>query len=64
MDRKTCAYGTVRNYRKIDIYTGVHGVWRYACSTTWARTCREARSVYAEKHNMRLENVKCYFAKD
>lgn len=64
MSRKTCAHGTFNNYPKIHIYTGVHGTWSYACSTTWARSCREAQAVYAKKHNMRLWDVKCYFAKD
>lgn len=33
------SYGNKRDYRKIDIYRD--GV--YVCSTTWAKTCREAR---------------------
>lgn len=40
------AYGDKRDYRKIDIYT-VQG--RYLCSTTWARTLKEAKQRYAEK---------------
>lgn len=39
-------YGDKRDYRKIDIF--VYG--RYVCSTTWARTCREAIARYIERH--------------
>lgn len=64
MSRKISTYGTFSNYPKIHIYTGAYGVWRYACSTTWAMSCKEAQAVYAKKHNMSLGDVKCYFAKD
>ena len=37
-------YGDKRNYRKIDLfYNGA-----YICSTTWARTCKEAKAVLLE----------------
>lgn len=64
MDRKNCPYGVFNNYPKIHIYNCVNGVWGYACSTTWARSCKEAQAVYAKEHDMHLENVKCYFAKE
>lgn len=64
MNRKTCSYGTFKNYPKIHIYIGAYGIWNYACSTTWARTCKEAREVYTKTHNLCLGNVKCSFAKD
>lgn len=32
------AYGEKRDYPKIDLYIG----GKYACSTTWARTLKEA----------------------
>jgi hypothetical protein len=42
MNRKTCPYGTFRDYPKINIF--VNG--NYKASTTWARTCREAVTEY------------------
>ena len=39
-------YGDKRDYRKIDLfYDGT-----YICSTTWARTCREAKAVLLENN--------------
>jgi len=35
-------YGAKRDYPKIDIYAA--GI--YQCSTTWAKTCKEAREHY------------------
>lgn len=46
MNRKTAPYGTFSDYPKIDIYDRTTG--RYLCSTTWARTCREALWQYAD----------------
>ena len=34
-------YGDKRDYRKIDLFYG----GAYICSTTWARTCKEAKAV-------------------
>ena len=39
-NRKTAPYGTFRDYAKIRVYNRKTG--EYVCSTTWARTCREA----------------------
>jgi len=36
------AYGDKRDYPKIDIYA--QGI--YQCSTTWAKSCKEARERY------------------
>ena len=37
-------YGDKRDYRKIDLfYDGF-----YLCSTTWARTCKEAKAALLE----------------
>ena len=38
-------YGDKRSYRKIDIYVA----GKYECSTTWARTCKEAVEKYLER---------------
>lgn len=40
------AYGDKRNHRKIDIF--VDG--SYVGTTTWSRTCREAKQKFLEKH--------------
>jgi hypothetical protein len=52
-------YGDKRDYKKIDIY--VNGV--YVCSTNWAKTCKEAKEKYLEKHsNEKSESIKAYFS--
>lgn len=64
MNRKTAPYGTFLDYPKINIYVGAYGKLTYRASTTWAKTCREARTVYADKHGLCLGNVITRFAKD
>ena len=64
MNRKKAPYGTYRDYPKIHIYVGAHGahgVWNYVTSTTWARTCKEARAIYADEKGLCLGNVKALF---
>lgn len=46
MTRKTAPYGTYSDYAKIDIFRRDTG--DYVCSTTWARTCKEALWQYAD----------------
>ena len=41
-------YGDKTNYRKIDLYYG----GKYAASTTWSRTCKEAVDHYKEVNNI------------
>lgn len=44
------AYGDKRDFPKIDIFVDFgkgNGGLRYLASTTWARTCKEARERYA-----------------
>jgi hypothetical protein len=43
-------YGDKRDYRKIDIYKrdALTGRYAYICSTTWARSCREAMARYCQ----------------
>lgn len=53
----------MKQYRKIDIY--VNG--KYDCSTTWSKTCKEARARYLEKYKTALfmaktRSVKAHFA--
>ena len=39
-------YGNRRNFRKIDIYAKLHnGGLHYLATTTWARSCKEAREM-------------------
>lgn len=46
MNRKTAPYGYYRDYPTINIYRRDTG--EYVCSTTWAKTCREALEQYAD----------------
>ncbi len=64
MNRKNTPYGTYRDYPKIHIYIGGDGGWDYVASTTWARTCEEARAAYADVIGLCLGNVKAQFAKN
>ncbi len=48
------------NYKKIDIYF----MGAYVASTTWRKTCKEARKSYAEKQGISVKFVKAIFAKD
>ena len=53
-------YGDKRNYPKIDIF------WRglYRSSTTWSKTCREAKERFIDAHpNLLLADVKANFSK-
>ena len=63
MNRKNAPYGTYRDYPKIHICVGGQGIWKYAASTTWARTCKEARRIYADEKGLVLGNVKALLAK-
>lgn len=65
-ERYAAKYGDKRDYPKIDIYTRLgHGqLWRYCCSSTWSRTCREAKEVFTRKNSAYTEsNVKACKAK-
>ena len=64
MSRKNAPYGTYRDYPKIHIYVSAYGGWNYVASTTWARTCKEARVIYADEKGLCLGNVKALFAKN
>lgn len=64
MNRKNAPYGTYKDYPKIHIYVCAHGIWNYVASTTWARTCREARAAYADEKGLFMGNVKTLFAKN
>lgn len=52
-------YGDKRDYRKIDILV----CGKYACSTTWARTLREAKAQYFIKTpGVHIDNIKAIFS--
>ncbi len=63
MNRKNAPYSTYKDYPKIHIYVGASGSWNCVASTTWARTCKEARAAYADEKGLGLGNVKAFFAK-
>ena len=66
MNRKNAPYGTYKDYPKIHIYVYVvaYGSWHCVASTTWARTCKEARVIYADEKGLCLDNVQASFAKN
>ena len=63
--RSKLQYGDKRDYPKINIYARHDGRSDYLCSTTWARTCREAEEQYSQKYDTNPANVTIYarFAK-
>jgi hypothetical protein len=57
---KTVAYGDKRNFPKIEIF--VDG--EYKATTTWAKTCKEAKEKFLEQNpNISASQVKCSFKK-
>jgi len=57
-------YGDKRDYKKIDIFINN----KYECSTTWAKTCKEAITKYIDKNAIslfmaRARNIKANFSK-
>jgi hypothetical protein len=57
------AYGDKRDYRAIELFTRVgNGPWSYCATTTWSRTCKEAKARFLDWHgNLRPEHVKAAF---
>jgi hypothetical protein len=61
------AYGNKRDYPKIDIYIKTDSnQWIYRCSTTWAKTCKEAVARFKESSsfNPAMVGVKANFSKN
>lgn len=56
-------YGDKRDYRKIVIFVRHGKYFAYACVTTWAKTCKEARQKYYEAQYPRiaLADIRCRF---
>jgi hypothetical protein len=57
-------YGDRRDYPKIEIFVkDKDGVFQYKSTTTWAKTAKEAKEQYLEKHkNVDPKDVKASFA--
>ena len=51
------------NNKKINVYLkSLKGFYQYECSTTWSKTCKEAKQKFLLKHNYLNKNqVKCSF---
>lgn len=62
-------YGNKRDYPKINIFVAHEGpqgrYFAYAASTTWAKTCTEARQKFYEAKYpaIGLQDIRCRFAK-
>lgn len=54
-------YGDKRDYRKIDLYRKCAAGWDYVASTTWARSCKEARERYAAATGCALDSLRAYY---
>ena len=64
MPKRIPKYGEKRDYRKVDIFRyRADGLWHYACSTTWARTCREAVEMFCISNGISRYSVRARFAK-
>ena len=60
-------YGDKRDYKKIDIFLKYSdGTFNYVESTTWSKTCKDAKARWLEKNSHRCiiaSDVKALFAK-
>ena len=54
---KTKHYGDKRDYREIEIF--VDG--KYVATTTWAKTCKEAKERYKAETGLYPERIKAHF---
>ena len=52
------------NNKKIDIYLkDLKGFYKYECSTTWSKTCKQAKITFLKKHAyLSPEQVKVVFS--
>lgn len=54
------------DYPKIDLFLCIDGIsqWGYVASTTWAKTCSEAKANYIKAHpHIKPDQVKASFSK-
>jgi hypothetical protein len=57
---KTSAHGDKRDYPKIEIFVG----GKYRATTTWAKSCKEAKEKFLEKNpDISPSEVKCEYKK-
>lgn len=59
-------YGNKRDYKKIDLFTkgkGICNQWVYYATTTWAKTCKEAKQRFITEHQLDSTQVKAKFQK-
>lgn len=55
-------YGDKRDYPEIQIFHRAGGRWSYVCTTTWSRTCRQAKERFLAWHgNLKPDHVKAAF---
>jgi len=65
-------YGNKKDYKKIDIFTkrkftpkGMIAIWQYECSTTWSKTCKQAKEMFLKRHNyLDKTQIKALFSKN
>jgi len=51
------------NYKKIDIYLKQDSVFKYKCSTTWHKTCKNAKKMYLlTNENLKESDILVRFA--
>ena len=57
-------YGDKRDYPKIDLYVRnkENGIFEYVGSSTWAKTCKEAKARYLANTGKPIRDVKAFFA--
>ena len=55
----------MKQHKKIDIYLrSLNGCLQYECSTTWSKTCKQAKEAFLRKYDYLSPNqVKASFAK-
>lgn len=53
------------NYKKIDIYLRnfKDKLFYYECSTSWSKTCKDAKQKFCKRHGLDETQVKVTFSK-
>jgi hypothetical protein len=58
---KAAEYGAKRDYPKIELYLHRPAGWTYMATTTWSRTCREAKAKFCEANGHAGSDVRARF---
>jgi hypothetical protein len=59
---KVMAYGDKRDYPEIELFVRQGARWSYTATTTWSRTCKEAKARFLVWHGgLRDSDVKAAF---